>query len=99
MKKQGLLAMNNLIVLACLLGLWQAVVSLNHVPVYILPGPLVVAHALADRYPSLLNSLLITTEEAVGGLAASIVVGVAVAMLFAQWRWLRQLVYPYTLLL
>ena len=99
MKKQGLLAMNNLIVLACLLGLWQVVVSLNHVPVYILPGPLVVAHALAERYPSLLNSLLITTEEAVGGLAASIVVGVVVAMLFAQWRWLRQLVYPYTILL
>ncbi len=52
-----------------------------------------------DRFPSLLNSLLITTEEAAGGLVASIVVGVAVAMVFAQWRWLRQLLYPYTILL
>jgi len=99
MKRQGLLAMNSLIVLACLVGLWQAVVSFNHVPVYILPGPMVVAHALSERYPSLLNSLLITTEEAAGGLAASIVIGVAVAMLFAQWRPLRQLFYPYTILL
>ena len=72
---------------------------LNHLPPYILPGPLAVAQALRDRYPSLLNSLWITTEEAAGGLLASIVVGVAVAMIFAQWRWLRQTLYPYTILL
>jgi NitT/TauT family transport system permease protein len=35
----------------------------------------------------------------VGGLLASIVLGVAVAMIFAQWRWLRQLLNPYTILL
>jgi NitT/TauT family transport system permease protein len=99
MKRQGLLLINSMIVLACLLGLWQALVSLNHLPPYILPGPLAVAHALRERFPSLVNSLLITTEEAAGGLAASIVVGVAVAMVFAQWRWLRQLLYPYTILL
>jgi NitT/TauT family transport system permease protein len=99
MKKNSLLALNSVIVLACLLALWQALVSFNHLPAYILPGPLAVAQALRDRLPSLLNSLLITTEEAAGGLAASIVAGVAVAMLFAQWRWLRQLVYPYTILL
>jgi NitT/TauT family transport system permease protein len=99
MKRQGLLAMNSVIVLACLLGLWQAVVSLNHLPVYILPGPLVVAHALRERYPSLLEFADDYDGRGCGRLAASIVVGVAVAMLFAQWRWLRQLLYPYTILL
>jgi NitT/TauT family transport system permease protein len=99
MKRQGLLLLNSVIVLLCLVGLWQAVVSLNHLQVYILPGPLVVAKALRERYTSLLNSLMITTEEAAGGLAASVVLGVAVAMLFAQSRWLRQLLYPYTILL
>src|ERR1700739_533973 len=99
MKRQGLLAVNSVFVLLCLLGLWQAVVSLNHLPAYMLPGPLVVAQALRDRFPSLLNSLLITSEEAAGGLAASIIAGVAAAMVFAQWRWLRQLLYPYTILL
>jgi NitT/TauT family transport system permease protein len=99
MKRQGLLAINSVVVLACLLGLWQAVVTLNHMPPYILPGPLAVAHALREGFPSLLRSLLITTEEAAGGLAASIVAGVAAAMVFAQWRWLRQLLYPYTILL
>jgi NitT/TauT family transport system permease protein len=99
MKKQGLLLANSMIVLMGLLGVWQAVVSLNHLQAYILPGPLAVALALRERFPSLLNSLLITTEEAAGGLAASIVAGVAAAMVFAQWRWLRQLLYPYTILL
>ena len=99
MKRQGMLALNSLIVFACVISLWQAVVTFNHLPPYILPGPLVVASALRDRFPSLLNSLVITTEEAAGGLASSIVVGVAVAMVFAQWRWLRQLLYPYTILL
>ncbi len=99
MKKQGLLVLNSLIVFACLVGLWQAAIWMNHLPPYILPGPAAVAKALGDRFPSLLNSFCITTEEAAGGLAASIVVGVAAAMVFAQWRWLRQTLYPYTILL
>lgn len=98
MKKRWL-AVNSVIVFASLLAIWSRVVAFAHLPAYILPGPLAVAEALRDRFPSLLNSLAITTEEAAGGLAASIVVGVAVAMVFAQWRWLRQLVYPYTILL
>jgi NitT/TauT family transport system permease protein len=99
MKKRALLILNSILVLACLLALWQAIVSFNRLPPYILPGPLVVAKALLERYPSLLNSLWITTEEAAGGLIASIFAGVAAAMVFAQWRWLRQLLYPYTILL
>jgi NitT/TauT family transport system permease protein len=99
MKKQAGLAFKSAMVLICLVGLWQALVSVYKVPAYILPGPLAVVSALRGRYPSLLNSLWITMEEAAGGLLASIVVGVAVAMVFAQWRWLRQLFYPYTILL
>jgi NitT/TauT family transport system permease protein len=99
MKKRGLLILNSAVVLACLLGLWQLVIWLNHLPAYILPGPLAVANAVRYRYPSLLQSLQITAVEAAGGLLASIVVGVAVAMVFAQWRWLRQTLYPYMILL
>jgi NitT/TauT family transport system permease protein len=99
MKRKAIVVMNSVIVFAALLGLWQALVTLNHLPAYILPGPLAVAQALRERFPSLLNSLLITAEEAAGGLIASILAGVAAAMLFAQWNWLRQLLYPYTILL
>jgi NitT/TauT family transport system permease protein len=98
MKKRWLL-LNSLIVFACLLFLWDRIAAVGHLPAYILPGPLAVAAALGDRFPSLLSSLWITTIEAASGLLASIVVGVVVAMIFAQWRRLRQLVYPYTILL
>jgi NitT/TauT family transport system permease protein len=94
-----MVAINSVVVLACLLALWQAVIWLNHLPVYILPGPLTVALTVWERHPSLLTSLKITAAEAAGGLLASIVAGIAVAMIFAQWRWLRQTLYPYTILL
>ncbi len=99
MKSKGWLVANSILVFACLLLVWDRAVVLLRVPGYILPRPLSVAEALVTRFPSLLNSLWITTMEAAGGLIASILVGVTVAMIFAQWRWLRQLVYPYTILL
>jgi len=98
MKKRWLIV-NSIVVFAGLLAIWSRIVAFAHVPVYILPGPSAVAVALWRRYPSLITSLRITTGEAAGGLIASIIVGVAVAMLFAQIRWLRQLVFPYTILL
>lgn len=99
MKSKTWLAANSVVVFAALILLWDRAVAFAHIPAYMLPGPAVVAVALRERYPSLLGSLWITTMEALGGLLASIVVGVVVAMIFAQWRWLRQLVFPYTILL
>ena len=98
--KRGLrLALNSTLVLAVLLSGWQLAVVLLHVPKYMLPGPVVVGRAVVARFPSLMRSLLITTEAAVLGLAASVIVGVTVALVFAQWRWLRRLLFPYTILL
>jgi NitT/TauT family transport system permease protein len=99
MNRRAWVVINSALVLLCLLGLWQAIVSLNHLPAYMVPGPRLVAMAVRDHFPSLVQSLWITAEEAAGGLIVSIVAGVTVAMIFAQWRWLRQLVYPYTILL
>ncbi len=64
-----------------------------------LPSPHSVEHAVRVRYPSLLDSLAITAVESAGGLVASIVVGVLMALVFAQFRWVRKMLYPYTLLL
>ncbi len=99
MNRRTWVLINSAALLLFLLGIWQAIVSLNHLPAYMLPGPTLVADAVEQRFPSLLRSLWITAEEAAGGLLASIAVGMAIAMIFAQWRWLRQLVYPYTILL
>ena len=64
-----------------------------------LPSPAAVARAVVARFPSLLAASAITVVECGAGLIASIVVGVIVALVFAQSRWIRRMLYPYTILL
>ncbi len=99
MRQRLITLANALAVFSALLILWQLILWVFRVPPYMLPSPWSVAGAVASRFPSLLTSLAITAEESLGGLIASIVVGVLVALLFAQSRWVRKMLYPYTILL
>jgi NitT/TauT family transport system permease protein len=99
MKKYSVTVLNALAVFVALLLLWYGLDLLLHLPPYMLPTPLAVGKAVVARFPSLLASLAITTEEAAGGLVASIVVGLLIALVFAQSRWVRRMLYPYTILL
>jgi NitT/TauT family transport system permease protein len=90
---------NALAVFLALLIAWQLILWVFHVPHYMLPSPWAVARAVRARFSSLLTSTAITAEESLGGLLASIVVGVIVALIFAQSRWVRKMLYPYTILL
>ena len=99
MKQKAALVLNSLLVLALLLFFWQALTVVFHIPAYILPRPLAVARVVGSRFPSLAASFWLTTQAAALGLVASIFAGVAVSLVFAQWRWLRRLLYPYTILL
>lgn len=98
MRQRAITVLNAVAVFAALLALWQFVLWVFHVPPFMLPSPWSVAKAIHSRFPSLLNSLVITAEESAGGLAASVIVGVIVAFVFAQFRWVRKMLYPYTLL-
>jgi NitT/TauT family transport system permease protein len=99
MKRHLILVLNSLLVLLAILGLWQVLIYTLHLAPYMLPSPLAVVRAVGQRFPSLLQSLLLTAEAAAGGLLASIVAGIVISLVFAQWRWLRQILYPYTILL
>jgi len=99
MKQRLITAANALAVFGALLVLWQAILWIFRVPAFMLPSPWAVARAVVARLPSLLASLAITAEESAGGLIASIVVGVVIALIFAQSRWVRRMLYPYTILL
>ena len=99
MRQRLVTVANSVAVFAALLIVWQLVLWIFHVPRYMLPSPWAVARAVVTRFPSLLASLAITAEESLGGLIASIVVGVVIALLFAQSRWVRKMLYPYTILL
>jgi len=93
------MTLKNVIVLSVLLLGWQLLVLALHLPPYMLPGPVAAGTSVVTRFNDLSKSLLITTEAAAMGLIASVVVGVLVALVFAQWRGLRKLLFPYTILL
>jgi NitT/TauT family transport system permease protein len=99
MKRRLATIANALAVFAALMMVWQLVIWIFHVAPFMLPPPLAVARATVAKFPLLLQALSITALEAAGGLLASVVVGVSVALLFAQSRGVRRMLYPYTLLL
>jgi NitT/TauT family transport system permease protein len=99
MRRQLNNALNALGVFAVLVALWQGIIWAFHVPGFMLPSPAQVAVTLGTRITALSESLLITAEEAGGGLLLSILAGVAVSLVFAQSAWLRRMLYPYTILL
>jgi NitT/TauT family transport system permease protein len=77
----------------------EAYVRLRHVPMYYMPKPTDVLHTLVDpqERTRLLTSLMVTTEAALIGFAASTIVGILIALLLAASRWVRRAFYPYTL--
>ena len=81
-----------------LLG-WEALVRLEQLPPYVLPGPIRVAEALWQDGPSLLASLLVTLRITLAALAAAVIIGGALAILFAQSRLLEISLFPYAVIL
>jgi NitT/TauT family transport system permease protein len=99
MKKRLVFALNSVLVFVALLLVWQGSIKVFQIEPYILPPPLLVAQVLAGRMPEILDALQLSAEAAVGGLLASTVAGVLVALMFARSRWIRSLLFPYTILL
>src|SRR5438045_9188480 len=71
-----------LLIGAVFLALWEAVVRLRGIPVYILPPPSAIARSLWVDGPSLLGSLLVTLRITLAALAAAALVRRGVALLF-----------------
>ncbi len=78
---------------------WQAFVTAYHVPVYLVPSPLRVVHTLYADRALLFASLAVTLGVALTALAIAIVAGVAIALVFAQSRWIEMSFFPYAILL
>src|SRR6266446_4428865 len=81
------------------LGFWEAVVRIENIPRYILPGPLLVAETLWTDGPSLLGSLLVTLRVTLAALAAAALLGGGIALLFSLSRILALSLFPYAVIL
>src|SRR5246127_3289767 len=88
-----------LVVGVVLLALWELVVRVNSIPLYILPGPVAVAESLWTDGLSLLGSLLVTLRVTIAALLAAAVLGGAIAVLFSLSRVLELSLFPYAVIL
>ena len=82
-----------------MLGLWEAVVRLAGIPPYVLPGPLLVARTLIDDWGMLAPALVVTLEITLQALAAAVVVGGLLAIVFSLSRWIELSLFPYAIIL
>ena len=87
------------IVGAVILIAWEAAVDIEAIPPYILPGPILIAKTLWTDGPSLLSSLAVTLRITLAALAAAVILGGAIAIMFAQWRILEISFFPYAVIL
>jgi NitT/TauT family transport system permease protein len=98
MKRAASLLLPLLLGLA-LLGLWEGVVAVRHIPPYVLPAPSAIARALIANFASLMLSLFSTLTVTLEGFAAALIAGVGLAIAFSQSRTLERMFYPYAVVL
>lgn len=88
-----------LAIFVLVIGGWEYVVRANGIPPYILPAPSVIARTLVSDWPSLWPSLVVTLRLTFLALAAAVVGGVGLALLFAQSRLIELSLFPYAVML
>ena len=78
---------------------WELAVRLQGIPVYILPGPILVAKTMVSDWGTLSGSLWITLSISLAALSAAVVMGVSLSVLFAQSKWVELSFFPYAVIL
>ncbi len=84
--------------LAVLAG-WEAAVAAWAIPPYVLPGPVLVARTIVSEWSGLAAATWVTLGITAMALAAAVVLGVALAVVFAQSRWIEDALFPYAVVL
>jgi ABC-type nitrate/sulfonate/bicarbonate transport system permease component len=86
------------VVLLLIVAAWQGYIWLSHVPSYVLPSPLQTARAIGGNLSPLLHGAVVTSEGAVFGLTASIVLATALALTIVRWPYAKHAILTYSLL-
>jgi NitT/TauT family transport system permease protein len=88
-----------ILVFLAMLAAWETYVRMRDVPSYILPSPTLVLATLVTDRGILLPALLVTLKTTFGALAAAVLGGVGLAILFAQWKWVERSFLPLAIVL
>jgi NitT/TauT family transport system permease protein len=79
---------------AMLLVIWEALVRLLGVKLYILPPPSIVLMTLWTKWATIGTAAWYTAQPMLIGYALAVCIGVALALSFALSRWIESIVYP-----
>lgn len=82
------------LVIVALLGIWEAVVRLLKIPLYVLPSPSATICTFVTEFPTLIRHAGITTMEALAGMAISFIVGIFIGILIDAMPTFKRCVYP-----
>ena len=82
------------ILIVVLLILWEAIVRINQIPLYILPSPSSVFVAVFTEWKNLLNHGLVTVGEAFAGMGISFVVSIVIGILMDRFPTVKKCIYP-----
>jgi len=80
-------------------AIWEAVVRLGQIPLYVLPGPVAVIGTLISDWSVLSQSLGVTLLTTLEGFLAAAIGGIALALLFNQSKLLEYSLFPYAIIL
>lgn len=78
---------------------WHLYVTLNNIPHYVLPGPLLVGQSVIDDWGILWPAMLTTSRLTILALIFAIIGGVALAVAFTQSKWAEMSFFPYAVIL
>lgn len=79
------------------LALWQVVVVATGLPAFLLPAPSAIAAQIGAQLPVLVSTAAVTGGNALVGLVAGFLLGVALALLATRSRWVQELTTPVVL--
>ncbi len=88
-----------IIVLVLVAVLWEALVKLENIPIYVLPSPGRILRTLVQDWALLLQSLVVTLTTTIEGFFLAAIGGVGLAVLFNQSRLIEYSLYPFAVIL
>jgi ABC-type nitrate/sulfonate/bicarbonate transport system permease component len=96
----GLVTAGASVAVIVLLGLiWQVAIWVGHIPSYNLPTPVATLEAMGQNASLLARNCLMTVEGAIAGLAASVLLALALAVTVVRWPALARPVTAYALII
>jgi NitT/TauT family transport system permease protein len=79
--------------------IWELVIGYFQVPPYVMPGPVAIFHSMVSDWNMLAHGLWVTLQVTVMALLAAVVLGVLLAGLMTQSKWLEMSFFPYMIIM